>query len=273
MEVELTMSEDFSKRYGPWAIVTGASSGIGEAFACAIAKRGVRSLLLARRRDELVRVANDVRKATGVECETHVADLADPGFIDALQERTCDLDVGLVVSNAGYNPVGGFAERTPEELSRILDVNCKAPLLLAHTFRPRLQARGQGGFLLTGSVEGFFGVPHSVAYSPTKNYVLAFGEALWGEQAGTDVDVLVLAPGATDTAIIRARNMQNLPGIMQPSEVAEYGLDQLREHGQRLSPRPALDLLRVRGERFRRRLGILDFHRQRQQQLQQLLPQ
>ena len=83
---------------------------------------------------------------------------------------------------------------------------------------------------MTGSVEGFFGVPYSSAYSASKNYVLAFGEALWGEYAETDVDGLVLAPSATDTEIIRARNMQDLPGIMQPDEGAEYGLDQLR-HG------------------------------------------
>ena len=224
------MSEDFSKRYGPWAIVTGASSGIGEAFAHSIARRGVRSLLLARRGDELERVAGDVEEATGVECVTHVADLADPRFIDALQERTRDLDVGLVVSNAGYNPVGSLEERKPQELCRILDVNCKAPLLLAHAFLPRLKTRGRGGFLMTGSFEGFFGVPYSAAYSASKNYVLAFGEALRGEHADTDIDVLVLAPSATDTAIIRARNLQDLPGIMQPSEVAEFGLDQLH-HG------------------------------------------
>lgn len=229
------MSDDFSERYGPWSIVTGASSGIGEAFAHSIAKRGIRSLLVARRGDELARVAGDIQQATGTECATHVADLADPSFIDALQERTRDLDVGLVVSNAGYNPVGSFEERTPDELCRILDVNCKAPLLLAHAFRPRLKARGRGGFLMTGSFEGFFGVPHSSAYSASKNYVLAFGEALWGEHAETDVDVLVLAPSRTDTAIVRARNMQNMPGIMQPLEVAEYGLDQLR-HGPVVIP-------------------------------------
>ena len=177
------MSEDFSLRYGPWAIDTGASSGIGEAFAHAVAKRGIRPLLLARRGDELGRVADDVQKATGVECATHVSDLADPHFLDALEERTRDLDIGLVVSNAGFNPVGSFEERTPDELCRILDVNCKAPLLLAHTFGPRLLSRGRGGFLMTGSVEGFFGVPYSSAYSASKNYVLAFGEALWREYA------------------------------------------------------------------------------------------
>ena len=226
------MSDSFSDRYGPWALVTGASSGIGEAFAHALAKRGVRSILVARRADELARVADDVRRATGLECVTQAADLADPGFIDGLQDRTADLEIGLVVSNAGYNPIGSFDARTPEELCRILDVNCKAPVLLAKAFIPRLESRGRGGFLITGSIEGFFGVPHSAAYAATKNFVLAFGEALWGEQQGEGkgVDVLVLAPSTTDTAIIRARNMQDTPGIMQPSEVAEFGLDQLR-HG------------------------------------------
>lgn len=217
----------FSDRYGPWAIVTGASSGIGEAFAHALAERGVRSLLVARRAAKLDRVAHEVVAATGIECRTLPVDLAAPAFIDSVLEACRGLDVGLVISNAGYNPTGGFEERSREELCRILDVNCRAPLLLAHAFGPRLLERGRGGFLITGSIEGFFGVPHSVAYSASKNYVQALGEGLWGECLEQGIDVLVLAPGATDTEILRERNMSDLPGIMQPHEVAEYGLDHL----------------------------------------------
>ena len=104
----MTTREGFSNRYGPWAIVTGASSGIGEGFAHAIAKRGVRPLLVARREPELTRVAKDVQEGTGIECATLAVDLGDPSFLGAIEERTRDLDVGLVVSNAGINPVGRF---------------------------------------------------------------------------------------------------------------------------------------------------------------------
>ena len=92
---------------------------------------------------------------------------------------------------------------------------------------PRLRARGRGGFLITGSIEGFFGIPHSAVYAASKNFVQAFGEGLWEELEPEGVDVLVLAPGATDTPLIRSRNMQDLPGIMTAEAVAEFGLDHL----------------------------------------------
>jgi short-subunit dehydrogenase len=224
---ETRMSADFEQTYGPWAIVTGASSGIGEAFAHAVARRGLQPMLVARRRSELARVARDVEAMTGIEPATLVADLASLDFVDRVCEACESRDVGLVVSNAGYNPPGDFEERSREELCAVLDINCRAPLLLAEAFVPRLRARGRGGFLITGSVEGFHGVPHSSVYAASKNFVQAFGEGLWGELAGEGIDVLVLAPGATDTPLIRSRNMQDLPGIMTAESVAEFGLDHL----------------------------------------------
>jgi short-subunit dehydrogenase len=221
------MSIDFKDIYGPWAIVTGASSGIGESFSHAVARRGLRPLLVARRSDELARVAREVEVATGIRCEIVEADLASPDFIQTVTKACQSLDVGLVLSNAGYNPPGDFEERSAEELCAVLDTNCRAPVLLAEAFVPALRKRGRGGFLITGSIEGFFGVPHSAVYAASKNFVQAFGEGLWGELQPEGLDVLVLAPGATDTPLIRSRNMQDLPGIMTSEAVAEFGLDHL----------------------------------------------
>jgi len=223
------MSAEFRETYGPWAIVTGASSGIGEAFAHAVAKRGLQPLLVARRGDELARVAGEVKAATGVDCEILAADLVSPEFIGAI-ERACEgRDIGLVVSNAGYNPPGDFEMRSREELCAVLEINCKAPVLLAEAFVRRLRERGRGGFLITGSIEGFHGIPHSTVYAASKNFVQAFGEGLWGELAPEGIDVVVLAPGATDTPLIRSRGMQDLPGIMTSESVAEFGLDHLAQ--------------------------------------------
>jgi len=221
------MQSGFAERYGPWALVTGASSGIGEAFAHALAARGVRSLLLARRLDELQRVAAEVREASGVECECLAADLSEPNFIDGVQERCAERDLGLVVSNAGYNPGGSFHERSREELLRILDVNDRAPLLLADAFAPKLLERGRGGLLFTGSVEGFLGHPHSATYSASKAFLQSFGEALWGELKPQGVDVFVLAPGPTDTPLLRSRSSGSLPGTLSARAVADFGLDRL----------------------------------------------
>lgn len=221
------MKEDFSNRYGPWALITGASSGIGEAFAHAIAARGVNLILLARREQELHRVRADVIAKHGVECEMLVVDLAALDFIDQVDAFLGERDLGLVVSNAGYNPIGGFEHIDREAVLRILDVNNRAPLLLARSFLPALAKRGRGGFLIVGSIEGFNGTPWSTVYSASKAFVQSLGEALWGEYRSRGVDVLVLSPGATDTPILRARKVE-VPGIMTPASVAEYGLKHLR---------------------------------------------
>ena len=219
----------FAERYGPWAIVTGASSGIGEAFAVALARRGVSPLLVARRADELERVAAAIRNGAG-SAEILALDLGQPGCAAILQQHTADRDVGLMVCNAGINPEGEFEELSPSTHERIVDLNVRAPVLLARTFLPRLVQRGRGGFLITGSIEGFVGFPHSATYSASKGFVRAFAEALWGEYRRQGIDILGLAPGATDTPLLRRNGFEpaELPGVLPAEAVAEYALDHLR---------------------------------------------
>jgi short-subunit dehydrogenase len=224
-----TAPADFARRYGEWAVVTGASSGIGEAFAYALASRGVQSLLVARRREELARVAANILQNHGISSDILVADLAGPAGVEALRAACDGRDVGLVVSNAAFNPPGAFLDHAPEIFSRMLDVNCRASMLLANIFLPRFLARGRGGFLLVGSTEGFSGSPFSAVYSATKAFTLSFGEALWGEFRAQGVDILVLVPGATDTPLLASRKMQKV-SAMPPGDVAEIGLINL-PHG------------------------------------------
>jgi short-subunit dehydrogenase len=216
----------FQNRYGKWAIVTGASSGIGEAFAHGLAARGVYPLLVARRADQLARVAADIKTRHGIEADILAADLADPGFAAALADACADRDVGLVISNAAYNPAGGFLDLPLADKLDMLDVNCRASLLLAQTFLPRLAARPHAGFLLVGSVEGFSGSPYSAVYSATKSFILSLGEALWGEFRAQGVDILVLIPGATDTPLLASRKMAKV-AAMPARDVAEIGLNNL----------------------------------------------
>ena len=146
-----------------------------------------------------------------------------------LQERTNDRDLGLVVCNAGINPEGEFEELSPATHAHILDVNVRAPVLLARTFLPRLARRGRGGFLMTGSIEGYVGFPHSATYTASKGFVRAFAEALWAEYRGMGVDILGLAPSATDTPLLRRNGFEpsELPGVLTADTVAEYALDHL----------------------------------------------
>jgi uncharacterized protein len=208
-------------------VITGASSGLGEAFAHALAARGVRPLLVARRADELARVASDIEQEYGVTCEWLSADLADAGFVDALLDATGDKDVGLVIGNAGFNPPGAFAEHDRATLERLLHVNAQANLLLVSAFLPRLRARGQGGVLLVASIEAYFGVPYSAAYAASKAFVLSFAEGVWGESRSSGVDVLALVPGPIDTPLFRSRRVR-VPA-MSPRKVAELGLDHLAD--------------------------------------------
>src|SRR5262249_44958232 len=112
------------------------------------------------------------------------------------------------------------------QLDAMLDVNCRAPMLLAHAFAPRLVARGRGALLFTGSIEGFLGFPWSSAYSATKAFVLGLGEGLWGQLAARGVDVLVLTPGATDTdaPTLQGIDKSRLAGLMSPDDVAARAL-------------------------------------------------
>ncbi|MES2490654.1 MAG: SDR family NAD(P)-dependent oxidoreductase [Pseudomonadota bacterium] len=222
------MNPSFHQQYGEWAIVTGASSGIGEAFAYALAARGVRPLLVARREDELQRVALAVKERHGIESAWIVLDMAEANFIERLLLACRDMDIGLVIGNAAHNPAGAFLDLSRAELLRVLDVNDRANILLAHAFLPRFKSRGRGGFMLVGSTEGFSGTPYSAVYSASKAFVLSFGEALWGEFKGSGVDVLVLVPNATDTPLLASRNVGSMKiKGMSANEVAETGLNHL----------------------------------------------
>lgn len=219
------MNISFTEKYGNWAVITGASSGIGEAFAYAMAARGMRPLLVARREDELQRVALTVKERYGVECAWLVLDMAESNCIERLLYACGDRDVGLVIGNAAYNPPGAFTDLSRADLMRTLDVNDRANVLLAHAFLPRFKARGRGGFMLVSSVEAFAGMPYSACYSASKAFVLSLGEALWGEFRGSGVDVLTLVPGPTDTPLLASRNLK-IKG-MPAGEVANIGLDYL----------------------------------------------
>jgi short-subunit dehydrogenase len=215
----------FADRYGPWAVITGASSGLGEEFAHAVAARGVRPLLVARREDELARVAADVQRASGVTCERLALDLAEPAFLDQLSEATAGKNIGLVIGNAGFNPPGAFGAHERATHERVLDVNARANLLLAQAFLPRLVGRGRGGLLFVASVESYFGVPYSVGYAASKAYVLSLAEGLWGEAKRAGVDVQALVPGPLDTPLFQSRQVR-VPA-MAPRRAADRALDHL----------------------------------------------
>jgi short-subunit dehydrogenase len=227
--VAVSILRGFAAKYGPWAVVTGASSGIGEHFARGLAQEGLDLVIVARRTRKLEHLATELRDEHRVEVEALSLDLSQPDFLEPLLAACQGRDVGLVVSNAGAGAKGLHHEGSRERLVAMLDVNCRAPLLLAHAFAPGLIERGRGGFVMTGSIEGYLGFPYSSSYSATKAFVRSFGEALWFELREHGVDVLVVSPGATDTEMLPSQGVraEDMTGLMSPEAVARQALARL----------------------------------------------
>lgn len=221
---------DFVRRYGPTAVITGASSGIGRSFAVQLAAHGLDLVLVARRLGRLRALADELRAAHGVEVAIQQADLADPTGAEQVLTAVSSMEVGLLVSNAGFGVKGPFETADVETLSSMLMVNCHAPTQLARGLAPQLKQRGRGGIIFTSSVEGLMGCPFSAGYSATKAYMNALGEALWGELTPAGVDVLTLCPGATDTEAPRLQGIDpaTLQDLMSPDDVARLALEHLR---------------------------------------------
>lgn len=143
---------DFSERYGPVALVTGASSGIGVGFAELLAERGLDLVLVARRKDRLDALAERLSSQHGVRVTALEVDLADTGAIDRIAAGVAGQDIGLVVSNAGFGMKGAHEDNDPAAMADMVQVNCQVPVQLAHRLIPGLKSRGRGGIIITSSV-------------------------------------------------------------------------------------------------------------------------
>jgi uncharacterized protein len=190
--------------FGPWAIVTGASSGIGKEFARQLAASGLNPVLVARRRSTLESLGNDLAQTFGIQYRIVELDLTSDDFIRQLAEATQDLDIGLVISNAGTATTGDFLTIDQHIWEQDLRLNTKAHLDVAHHFGQHLAQRKRGGLLLVSSTAALQGIPFSAEYSAAKAYVRTLGEALHVEFQRAGVHVTVLLPGATNTPLLAA---------------------------------------------------------------------
>jgi len=195
---------DFADRYGPWALVAGASEGVGAAYARAMAERGLNVVLLARRQAALDEVAAAIRADTGADTRTVAVDLSLDGAMETIVKETAGLDIGMVMYCAGADPnYEPFLANPVETALAMVERNCVVPLRICHHFAAPMQARGKGGIVLLSSAAGLYGAANMVAYGATKAFDTVMAEALWAELHGKGVDVLALVLGATDTPALR----------------------------------------------------------------------
>ncbi|MCH2172622.1 SDR family oxidoreductase [Myxococcota bacterium] len=187
------------ERYGEWALVTGASGGLGAEFARALAAEGMSCLLTARRRDRLDALAEELERDHGVATRSIVCDLADPVDVERLAQAAASLDLGLLVNNAGYGYHGRFDKQATDRLRDMVSLNCSAPVVLTSRLLPAMRERKRGAVIITGSVSSYQPLPLHAVYAATKAFDQHWGEALATELTAEGIDVLVVAPGVTET--------------------------------------------------------------------------
>lgn len=208
--------------YGPWAVITGASSGIGEAFANQLAAAGLNLVLAARSTDKLEALGARLAGRHGISYRVVGVDLSHPDAADAVVGGAEGLDVGLLVSNAGAGRPGRFLDQDIDDLRRRLTLNTRTHLELVHAFGRRFAARGHGGMVLVSALGASHGIPNMASDSSAKGYVLHLGETLHHELAQDGIAVTVLLPGNVDTPIIDALGVDraDLPVRPQSAERA-----------------------------------------------------
>lgn len=213
------MKRTLKEKYGPWALVTGASAGIGEAFAHHLARAGMDLILVARRRERLEVLSSYLVQKYHIQALNVPLDLTQESFMEALVGAVGDREVGVLINNAGFGSTGRFVERDPVSEAGMVRLNCWAPTVLAHHFIRPMVARRRGAVIFVASVVGYQPTPFMTTYAATKAFDLAMGEGLWYELKPYGIDVLALSPGTTDTEFQGVAGMSRGPIVATAEEV------------------------------------------------------
>lgn len=221
--------KELKRKFGSWALVTGASSGIGKEFATQLAAEGINVILLARREELLIELSLELQRKYGVQAKYAKVDLSSENFLDPIEEITKGLDIGIVISNAGGARMGAFNKIPMADFETMIHLNVMTQMKLSHWFTSKLvEENRKGALLLVSSTAGLQGVPYAADYSAAKAYILNLGEALNYEFKSNGIHVTVLVPGPTNTPGLNdnpdADMVNNMPMKPQP-------VDQLVKEG------------------------------------------
>ena len=218
------MRKDFVARYGPWAVIAGASEGIGEQFAAHLAARGLNLVLIARREEPLRALADRLARDAKIEARVVVLDLGAPDLPARIAAATEGLEVGLLVYNAAASRIGEFTSVPLDVHLRTVDVNCRGPVTLAHALAPAMVARARGGMVFMSSMAASQGTPLVSSYGGTKAFNLVFAESLWEELGPRGVDVIACRAGATRTPGYESSRPGGGIPVMEPAAVVSQVL-------------------------------------------------
>lgn len=224
------MNNDLKTRFGPAALITGASDGIGRAIAEVLAAQGFDLVLVARREAVLQELAHELTARHGVSVDMLAADLADPQAVHKILTQTASMPIGLLVASAGFGSIGPFLDLDVASEANMVDVNCRSVVELTHGLANRMAEVGRGGVMVFSSVVGFSGAPFSATYAATKGFVQSFAEGLAVELRPRGISVLSVAPGPVGTGF-GARAGMRMGKAESPETVARVSLRALASGG------------------------------------------
>ena len=230
MALSASVQERLKTKYGPWALVTGSSSGIGLAMAEALARAQLNLILMARNETRLNEVADKLSQQYPIHCMVIAADLSTDEGVVQVKGMTRDKEIGLLIAAAGFGTSGEFLNADLAAELNMNQVNMNALLSLSHHFAQQFAVNKRGGLILLSSLVGFQGTPYAANYAATKAYVQSLGEALYLELKPHGVDVLAAAPGPVSSGFSTRANMQ-MGKTLSPETVAIESLSKLGRRG------------------------------------------
>jgi len=208
---------DFAHQYGKWALISGSAEGIGAGYAERLAALGMSLVMFDIKRDELERTAAKLRAAHGIEVRAVTVDLADAHALSAAIDSVSDLEIGLLIANAGIGAVGRWLEVPLDVKMQQIAINCTSTLILAHRLTPAMVLRRRGGVIIMASGSAEMGSSFIVTYAATKAFDRVFAEGLWAELSPFGIDVTTVMPGAVNTPGFRA----SLPQGREPTKLMQ----------------------------------------------------
>ncbi len=214
-------------KYGKWALITGASAGIGKSYAEEFASQGLNLILVARREQELEKLAADLSKKNKVEIKTVSIDLSRDNFLEELLEKTDNQQIDILVNNAGFGTSGNFHEIDSSKEEMMIKLNCLAPVVLSRFYLKDMLLRNKGAIIILSSIAANQPSPFGITYAATKVFDLFLGEGLYYETKNTGVDILTVLPGATTTEFQKVADYNNMKGSRTAVQVVNSSLKAL----------------------------------------------